>query len=226
MYNQNGLGFTHPSGMWFSTAELLPNTTTILIFNKDKIVASLSTLLDSEFGLPVDDVFREEVDYRRKIGYKLAEIYSLGVNVGVHESKIILAKLFNFISIINYNIYNATQTLITVMPRHAKFYKEKLLFEEYGQLGFHKKTGVRCKLLAHNHSNSIQVNASYRSKTFFDYFVSDDESKAIAEMLKKIIVPISSDEFKYFYNIKPEITDSSTPEQKKYIEYMMKGCML
>jgi len=227
-YINNGLGLRKKDSMWFSLSELLPNTVTIVVFKNNKMVATVSTLLDSEFGMPVDACFPDEIEKRRVQGHRMTEIFSLGVNVTHKESKKVICKLLNIVTIINYYIFKATQTLITVVPGHSKFYREKLLFKEYGQLGFHRKTGVGCMLLTHDHIENIKSNISFKKRTLFEGFYAEEEALKIIDVLMASIRPITCEEFKYFYYLRPELfnTDDLSLNQKKYVEYMLKGLKL
>lgn len=223
IYINSGLGLTNESKMWYSLTELLPSAITILIMREEEAVASISFVSDSCIGIPVDDCFKEEVNSLRLKGNSVAEIFSLGVKEGERNSRILLGKLFNFTSVINHYILGNSHFVITVVPRHAAFYCNKLLFEEYKKVGFHKKTGVECKLLVSDISDYMTLSEDVIKKTFYKYYLSEREVLNIIDDIRKEIIPISKNEFEYFLNIKPELCNDLTIEQKIYLERTLKG---
>ncbi|MZP29994.1 hypothetical protein GTO91_09785 [Heliobacterium undosum] len=221
-YLQNGLGSPHPSNLWYSLAELLPYSVTTILLQEGQVIGSVTSVVDSQAGLPVDDVFCDTVNDHRLTGKKMAEIISLGLKADKSESRMLLSKLFNFVTMINYYVFQLTHLVITVMPKHAPFYERHLLFENSGLEGFHDKTGVSCRLLHFELERHIDAKTA-AAKTFYRNFMPYAEELPIIETLKKLIQPISKEDFTYFLHLRPEIRANAKAKGKEYIETMLRG---
>lgn len=118
-------------GYQASEMERDPNRITLLAFDADKIVGTLTLGLDSQVGLLVDELYKAEVDSLRAQGRRVCEIIKLALDEGL-GSKPILAALFHISFIYGHNIHQGTDFVIEVNPRHVEFYRRMLGFEMFG----------------------------------------------------------------------------------------------
>ncbi|MES2366200.1 MAG: hypothetical protein V4563_09940 [Pseudomonadota bacterium] len=109
-----------------------PNRITLLAFDIDKIVGTLSLGLDSSVGLLVDELYKPEVDSLRAQGRQVCEIIKLALDKRL-GSKPVLAALFHISFIYGHNIHQGTDFVIEVNPRHVGFYRRMLGFELLGE---------------------------------------------------------------------------------------------
>lgn len=109
-----------------------PNRITLLAFDADKIIGTLTLGLDSPVGLLVDDLYKPEVDSLRAQGRQVCEIIKLALDEGL-GSKPVLAALFHISFIYGHNIHHGTDFVIEVHPRHVGFYRRMLGFELFGE---------------------------------------------------------------------------------------------
>lgn len=122
------------SKMWYSFFNANPSTITLVVKNNllNKTVATLTIVLDTELGLPMKEFYPSQIYNLRNNKRRCAEIISLGFDVSALGSCEILVQLFKFSYLIARNIYQATDFLIMIKPRHASFYVKKLAFEQIG----------------------------------------------------------------------------------------------
>lgn len=126
------------SNIFFNIYSLLPNSDTMVMKSNDEVISTLSMVRDDEhFGLPMDEVYHDDLNKLRKQGRKLCEFCSLASS-GEFEHRNLFMYLFRSMYL------NAVDTgindiCIMVNPRHVAFYKTILFFEELGT----KKTYVR-----------------------------------------------------------------------------------
>jgi len=109
-----------------------PNKITLVAYQDDKVVGTLTLGMDSPQGMVVDELYKREADLLRAAGRKLCDITRLAVDQDI-KSKSVLAALFHLSFIYGHNIHKATDFLIEVNPRHALFYQRMLGFEPYGE---------------------------------------------------------------------------------------------
>jgi hypothetical protein len=229
IYEEIGYGHPHPSRMWYSLYELLPETVTVTVLHGEEAVATMTVVYDSPFGLPDDANYPVEMDRHRALGRKLAQIISLGVRSDSRGAARVLVKLFNFGYFVARGIGGATDFVNTVIPRHAPFYYRKLLFEEMGEERHQPKTGVDVVLIkldfeeaeheAHSEHGLFGPDAPTRH-TLYDQFDSAQERPDIVKALASGIRPITEEELVHFLGRKPELWREAPPDQRIYFELL------
>lgn len=176
--------------MWVTPFDFNPSTITFIISEKNRLVGTVTVVMDSQQGLPAEDIFENEVSQLRKKNISLAEITALAIDEGTHESSTVLKYLCNA-AISSHLINNNSAFLITVNPRHAFFYRKKLLFEQIKMSRLYKKvSNAPASLLMLN--NRIYKERCYEQendssrKIFYKKFLSrDDEANAISRLSKQ-----------------------------------------
>lgn len=127
----NYLSKPKPHGMLFNIHALLPETAVFIAKSYLTVISSLTEIFDTkQFGLPMDIIYREELDRLRDQGRKIVELSAL-----VTPSKLRWRNLFMYLSHVmyQYSLYRGVNDLcIAVNPKHVRFYKEIFLFEEFG----------------------------------------------------------------------------------------------
>lgn len=108
-----------------------PERITLMAFQDDKVIGTLTLGLDSPKGLLVEDLYKTEISTLRQGGRKVCELTKLAVDQ-THGSKHVLASLFHIAYIYGRVIQGYTDVVIEVNPRHVAFYKRLLGFAEFG----------------------------------------------------------------------------------------------
>lgn len=107
----------------------LPATYTLIAEKNGHLEGTLTCVMDSEAGLPIDSFSSLELQKLRQEGRRLCELSGLAVNSQHAEATTIL-RLFRYALALTTGFLNGSDFVITVHPRHAGFYKEVVLFEE------------------------------------------------------------------------------------------------
>ena len=126
-YTKNG----RPSNMFFNLHHLLPETAVLIMKDKENIISTLSLVTDSEhFGLPMDTIYREEIDALRRRNLRVMEFSALATS-DEYRLKNIIMYLFrqSYWHAVENNIQ---EICIMINPRHIRFYKTILLFKDFG----------------------------------------------------------------------------------------------
>ncbi len=109
-----------------------PNKITLVAYQDDKVVGTLTLGLDSPGGMVVDQLYKKEADQLRAQGRKICDVTKLAVDQDI-KSKNVLGALFHLSVIYGRNIHHATDFLIEVNPRHALFYQRMIGFVPFGE---------------------------------------------------------------------------------------------
>ena len=109
-----------------------PNKITLVAYQEDRVVGTLTLGLDSPNGMVVDQLYKTEADQLREEGRNICDVTKLAIDQDI-KSKDVLGALFHLSVIYGRNIHNATDFLIEVNPRHALFYQRMIGFVPLGE---------------------------------------------------------------------------------------------
>src|SRR5436190_2268256 len=76
-YLRAGLCAENPLGLRFTPFQMLPTTDIIVAKLRGEVISTLSLVRDGELGLPMEEIYPEEVASRRDCGVRLAEVSCL-----------------------------------------------------------------------------------------------------------------------------------------------------
>ncbi len=106
--------------------------TAVFVGKKQEDIAfTVSLFPDSELGLPMDSIYRQELDHLRSLGRKIGEVGCLAThpdhrngsqNILMHGNKIMLKYAMEHLEL--------DDLVIVVHPKHERVYKEVLMFED------------------------------------------------------------------------------------------------
>ncbi len=142
-------------GMLFSVYSLLPGTVHAVASHHQKAVSNLTGIQSSEeFGLPMDALYRHELDMLRDRGRNIVEISSLATSCRYRSRKIFL---YQIQAIYWYCLHNGVDDIcIMVHPRHKKYYTKLFPFEEFGPERYYSKVDAPAVGLRANVYRSLQ----------------------------------------------------------------------
>lgn len=113
-----------------STLQKDPSRITLMAFQEEKVIGTLTLGMDSR-ALLAEELYKTEIESLRAAGRKVCELTKLAVDQ-THSSKRVLASLFHIAYIYGRIMQGFTDVVIEVNPRHVAFYKRMLGFEEFG----------------------------------------------------------------------------------------------
>jgi hypothetical protein len=167
-----------------------PNKITLVAYEDDKVVGTLTLGIDSSQGMVVDELYKHEADGLRAEGRKPCDITRLAVDQDI-KSKSVLAALFHLSFIYGRNIHHATDFLIEVNPRHVLFYERMLGFEPFGEERTCPRVNAPAVLLrldlAHADEQIVRYggmgSAVSGVKSIYPYFFSREDELGITQRL-------------------------------------------
>jgi len=169
-----------------------PNKVTLVAYQEDKVVGTLTLGLDSNGGMVVDELYKREADQLRAEGRKPCDITRLAVDQDI-KSKSVLAALFHLSFIYGRNIHHATDFLIEVNPRHVLFYQRMLGFEPFGEEKVCPRVNAPAVLLRLDLKHADEQILRYGGmgtaatgvKSIYPYFFSREDEVGITQRLLK-----------------------------------------
>ncbi len=217
VYSSIGYGKSHESGLWYSLHELLEDAVTICVVHDEDVIATMTVLYDNPVGLPADEVYKQELDRLRSKGHRFAEVFSLSIRADWRENEILMGRMIYFCYLVSRYGFNATHFVITIIPEHAAFYRDRLLFEVMAKDGLHEKTGVYCYLLEQDLNLFQQCSEEVRRNTYFQYYLQRNDETEVGAYIAERICPISAEDFHYFIDKRKDIYENASSVKKGYI---------
>ena len=172
--------------------EALPEMTTFIGKDRDSIVAVQSVVSDSEFGLPSDYVFQEEIDNLRSSDKKLLEATNQSCEMNYRSSGINSELMRCCLA------YSTTQNydgiITAVSPGHVGHFKN-LCFEQIGEIKNYSNTVVDQVALVHLDLTTLDqkvdarfspTNGTSKIEELYQWFTQNPYGKAIPNWIEEV----------------------------------------
>jgi hypothetical protein len=152
-YVSRGYMDPHPSGRRLSLHNALPTTKVFVARRGTEVLGTVSVVQDSVLGLPMDEIYAEELARLRRDQRGIAEVSALAIRSECRALGLpILMRLVRMIVVYTAEVARLDDLCIAVNPRHVGFYQKALSFTMFGPLrGYQKVNGapavaMRCDL--------------------------------------------------------------------------------
>ena len=139
----------------FTFPEYMSNNTAVIIGKKmGHTVSTVSAVLDSERGLPLDHYYHNELNQLRTEGKKLIEIGLLADSRGTGSFSNITGLMAG---IARYGVFSDHHDfVIGVHPRRMQFFKQVFGFDQVGEIKDYGKLKTAPVVLLHANGQSLQ----------------------------------------------------------------------
>ena len=129
-----------PSGLRLSLHHALPSTKVFVARDRGRVVGTVSLIEDSFIGLPMEELYREELDRLRAQGRRVSEVSALAIDERYKTAGVsILSQLILLLVVYAVEIRHRDDLCIAINPRHLRFYQR--LFPYAAHLGDLKRYG-------------------------------------------------------------------------------------
>jgi len=133
-YARSELSLPSRSGVRVTRYHLLDSTEILVGIANGDVVSTLSLVRDSRFGLPLESIYPEEVQSRRRLGKKLVEVSCLADRRSDADRTLdVMFRMFA-LAFQSQAARGVHEAFIAVHPRHGKFYQRFLGFVPVGGL--------------------------------------------------------------------------------------------
>ncbi len=153
--------------MLFSIYSLLPGTVHAVAKHKENAVSNLTGIPNTEeFGLPMDALYKSELDRLRDLGRNIVELSSLATMCEYRGKNLFL---YQIQAMYWYFIYKGVDDIcIMVHPRHKKYYKKLFPFEDMGPVRHYPKVNAPAVGLRGNLYRSLESMMALSKKFPFN----------------------------------------------------------
>jgi hypothetical protein len=133
-YRRRGYIEESAAGVRLTVFNAFPSTVTFVSVLRGQVVATVTLVPDTPVGLPMDEIYREEVDALRHAGRTPVEVTMLADRRReIHRALPMLLRLMKHVFDYAMLVLRADDLCITINPRHETYY-ERFLFRPLGGL--------------------------------------------------------------------------------------------
>ena len=164
---------------------------TLMAYQGDKVVGTITLALDSEQGLLADQLYKTEVDTLRAAGRRVGELTKLAIDRHA-GSKYIFAGLLHIAYIYAIRIYDYTDVVMEIVPRHMDYYVKMLGCEPLGEEKLNPRVNFPVNLLRLSRdyvdgmiTNYGGMNKQSETRTLYPYFFSRLDEEGIMQRLMR-----------------------------------------
>jgi hypothetical protein len=184
-----------------------PDALTLLAENKSgQAVGTVSLVLDSEDGLPCDEIYGPELAALRSQGRRLLEVTRLAINQTHAHSKQLLTLLCNAPFVYGAQVADCTDLVIEVNPRHVAYYVRLLKFDILGSERECPRVQGAPAVLLRGDLNVYRtemmrvggLGSACGERSLFPHFFSGYQESDFAQYLKSNRKPMTHEEKEYF----------------------------
>jgi len=222
VYVDMGYMDPHPSGMRVNIYNALPSTVTFIAREEGKIVATVSLILDSFLGLPMEELYQEEIKGLREQGLKLAEVSGLASAKDCRNQNI--SMLANKIMFAYAEYAGVDRLCIVVNPNHVDFYRSVLFFEPFGQLKYYPKVknAPAQALILNLRDIETKMREAYSMEEFdanlYTFFFTRNRERYFSGKRPGEQVIMTPELLRYFFVEKTSVFKEVPPEILNYVK--------
>ncbi len=221
-----GLGIMDPEncGMRCNLYSAVPFTNVVIAKKGDNVIATLSLIQDSEFGLPCDAQYKKENDNLRAKGKRLVEVSAMAVHKSYRKTQggsFINLFMMNYLHKFSVDFMGADYLIATVHPHAQPFYSTLFNFKRNGRVTTYES--VKGAAAVHMSLN-LKTLREYMLRKYghrkensnlFDFFFKDNVENFKFPIKSKgvLLYPTMDDStLKYFFEAKTELFYSLRPK--------------
>lgn len=222
-------GFMKPNeiGLRITNYHALPSTSTLIAKIGDEVIATVSIIKDSAFGLPLDAIF--DISSLRKERVRLAEISALAIKKSYRQnSGRILFPFLKYLYEYSIKYFGVDYMLIAVNPKHIDFYTSILFFQKleerkidnYDFVNGAPAVGAFLNMREAYLNFAIYYKHKHEKKNLFHYFVEKEvpgmqfPDRKYYKMTDPFMTPELLD---YFFNKKTAILENMSDRDRSII---------
>lgn len=136
VYNHSGIANKSSDGLMIHHPgqDVVPQSHIFMAEKEDHLVGTITLTIDNQFGLMVDDDFKDSIQYFRKRYAQLSTVWRFAVVKELQNDIRIMKKLI-CAALLHLRWYEIPICLISISPKHVRFYKHLIKMEEvtYGK---------------------------------------------------------------------------------------------
>jgi hypothetical protein len=171
----------------------LPGTKIFVALAGSEVVGTVTLIPDSPAGLPMDEIYAEELEVFRRPGRRIAEVSALAVSPQSRSAvgPMVLFGLLRLMVVYAAEVGTLNDLCILVHPRHAAFYREYCHFRAFGRpkrfakvagapaVPLHLDLAVVRQLILDVHARGRQTD------DFYEFFFGEEACREVRGIIRR-----------------------------------------
>lgn len=199
-----------------------PTTTTFIAKQRNKVVAGVTLIPDSPLGVPMDKLYKEELDALRKQGCKIAEVSQLSIDSKLFgrgffsmfnfNKLIFIFRLFKVVLDYALEVDKLTDLCIAINPKQQFLYKF-IYFEQIGGLKYYGSVNRAPAIAMRLKLTGLEDRARVKRGLHKIYFGNKTDAKLFEGKLR-----LTTEDLEYFFIKKSDVFEKAAAQQLTYIK--------
>lgn len=203
----------------------LPTTRVFIAASADSFVGTVTLMPDSRLGLPIEELYGQELSGFRAEGRRVAEVGALAMaSTHRRQGLPILLSLMRSLVLYGAEVAQLDDLVVTLNPRHVDFYQRYLHFEQFGGLKYYDRVnGHPAYALRLDLRLVRSLIETFRSRpprnNLYAFFLSPEECDRIVSGLYAQLpyAGLTAEQFRVFFG-DGELLAAASPEQRTLVE--------
>ncbi|HXH81552.1 MAG TPA: hypothetical protein VNN07_01340, partial [Candidatus Tectomicrobia bacterium] len=188
-------------------------------------IGTVTLIPDSRLGLPIEELYGDEIAAFRAEGRRLAEVGGLAM-AATHRGQglPILLGLMRSVVLYAAEVARFDDLVVTLNPRHVDFYQRYLHFEQFGDLkSYERVNGHPAYALRLDLRLFRSLLETFRARparnNLYAFFLSPDVTDRIVRALYAQLprAGLTAEQFRIFFG-DGRLLATATPEQRQLVE--------
>jgi hypothetical protein len=193
-YVAQGYMDPHPSGLRLSVHHALPSTYVFVARAGNRVVGTMTLIADSDLGLPMDEIYSDDLRGLRRERSGLTEFSGLALDPDYKSSGVaILLRLIRMVVLHAIQVLHLSDVCIAINPRHAAFYRKAFYFRDlgglkpYGKVNGAPAVALRLDLdLLRGFISELAANRTISSEVYSFLFRPPSVELAMARLIRDV----------------------------------------
>jgi len=219
-------GYMDPdsTGLRLNIHNALPSTRVFVAKADRRVVGTMTLIVDSQLGLPMDQIYADNLGTLRGERHQLTEASGLALDPECRRSGVaVLMRLIRLITLYAAEVLRSSDICIAVNPRHATFYRKALYFQNFGAMKQYAKVngapavGLRldCDLLR-SFVRDQREGRPVASQVYGFLYRKVEVDRALSRLMRDRTRVFQPEHFSYFFS-EHEAWTTAAPEDKAFL---------
>jgi len=208
------------SKLRFSIFNALPETVTFVADLREAIIATVTLVPDTPIGLPMDEIYHDEVQALRDQGRRLAEVTMLAdrrheIRRALPVVMQLMKRVFDYATL----VLKANDLCITINPRHETYYRRFLLFQPLGGLKTYPSVRNNPALARRLDLDTVREACEGNQRLLRHFFTNRTPLETLHEHYA-----MAPQDIEYFFVERTQMLKRTDPEKLAYLRRLYPDC--
>jgi hypothetical protein len=215
----------HASGRRVNLRHALPSTRVFVAQDGAQVVGTATVFQDSPLGLPMDEVFGDQLAAMRSRGRRVAEVSALAMDGDRRAYGLpVLMRLLRLVLLYSASVARLDDLCLVVRPQHAQFYQQLGTCQVMGEPRNYEKVNIEGAVALHIDLHEIRatiraIQAGQTPANPIQAFIAGAAFQEIVAQLEEEVpaAALTTEQFDEFF-APDDVLAAAAPWERMYVE--------